>query len=70
MKKTKVKLIHEGQYIAEVPIEVDDVDQPWAPWVTVEEARKLDEVRLALRRNDIETAGKHGKIFRVSQVAG
>lgn len=70
MKKTKVKLIHEGQYIAEVPLEVDDVDKPWAPWVTVEEARKLDEVRLALRRNDLAAAGKFGKIYRVTQVAG
>lgn len=70
VKKTKTKLVHEGQYIAEVPIEVEDIDQPWAPWVNVEEARKLDEVRLALRRNDIETAGKYGKIYRVTQVAG
>lgn len=70
MKKIKTKLVHEGQYIAEVPIEVEDVDQPWAPWVTGEEVQKLDDVRLALRRNDIETAGKYGKIYRVIQVAG
>ena len=70
MKKTKTKLVHEGQYIAEVTIEVEDVDQPWAPWVTGDEARKLDEVRKALRRDDIETAGKYGKIYRITQVAG
>ncbi|MEX2443250.1 MAG: hypothetical protein WD492_06585 [Alkalispirochaeta sp.] len=70
MKKIKTKLVHEGQFIAEVPIEVEDIDRPWAPWVTVDEARKLDEVRLALRQNDIEAAGQYGKIYRVTQVAG
>lgn len=70
MTKTQTKLIHEGEYIAEVRIAVEESDGPWAPYVSVDEAKKLDTVRLALRKNDIAEAGKFGTVYRVTQEAG
>jgi len=70
MKKTRVKIIHEGDYFSEVPIEIEESAGPWAPYVSVEEARKLDSVRRALRRKDIAEAGKFGKVYRVTEMTG
>lgn len=69
-ERRQTKLIHEGDYVAEVGIVIDQSDGPWAPYVSPDEAAKLDAVRLALRKNDIEAAAKYGKVYRVSLVAG
>ena len=62
------KLVQEGQYLAEVDVEVIESDQPWAPYFSVEEARKLDEVRIALRRGDISAAAKLARIYLLTPV--
>jgi hypothetical protein len=68
--KSQVKLIHEGEYLAEVRIEVEQTNAPWGPYVNPDEARKLDALRLALRRNDIATAARYGTVYRLTKVAG
>ena len=70
MERKHTKLIHEGDFVAEVRISVEETDEPWSPYVSPDEAMKLDEVRLALRRKDISAAAKYGKVYRVSLVAG
>lgn len=49
-KKYYKKLIHEGQYVAEVDIELIDADEGWSPYLSLDDAQKLDDVRNALRR--------------------
>ena len=57
MKKRHCKkLIHEGQYVAEVDIELIDTDEGWSPYLSLNDAQKLDEVRNALRRGDLNAA--------------
>ena len=56
-KKHSMKLVHEGQYIAEVDIDLIEEDTGWSPYLSLEDAQKLDEVRQALRRGDITSAG-------------
>lgn len=46
-----IKLIHEGKYAAQVPIELEYTDEAWSPTMSLDDARKLDAVRLALRRD-------------------
>ena len=48
--------VHEGQYVAEVEVEVLDTDTGWSPYLSVEDAYKLDDVRSALRRGDLKAA--------------
>ncbi|MCC6127537.1 MAG: hypothetical protein IT426_21480 [Pirellulales bacterium] len=67
MKHTK--LVREGSLIAEVEVELIESDQSWAPYLTVEEAKKLDEVRLALQNNDIAAATKFARVFRLTPVS-
>jgi hypothetical protein len=69
MTKTSIKLIHEGKYAAEVPIELHYSDESWSPTMSADDARKLDSVRLALRRGNVAEAAKHGRVFELTPVA-
>ena len=44
------KLVHEGTYVAEVDVETIFADDGWPPYLSVEDAYQLDDVRDALRR--------------------
>jgi hypothetical protein len=69
MIRKTTKLIHEGKYAAEVPIELLYSDETWSPTMSLEDARKLDTVRMALQRGDITEAAKHGRVFELTPVA-
>ena len=66
--KRQVKLVHEGQYVAEVEIGLVYSEEGWSPYLTVEDAYKLDEVREALRRNDVESAAKLSRVYTLTPV--
>jgi len=68
MTRKSLKLIHEGKYAAEVPIELIDDDTAWSPYISPEDVRKLDAVRLALQRGDIAEASKHGRVCELTRV--
>jgi len=65
-KRRQLKLVHEGQYAAEVEVELIYDDQGWSPYMSLEDAYKLDNVREALRRGDIEAAAKLGQVFKLT----
>jgi hypothetical protein len=69
MTRKSIKLIHEGRYAAEVPVELIEDDTAWSPYLTPADVTKLDAVRLALRRGDIAEAAKHGRVFELTPVA-
>jgi hypothetical protein len=69
MNRKTTKLVREGRYAAEVPIELIEDDTAWSPYLTPDDARKLDTVRLALRRGDLAEAAKHGRVFELKPVA-
>jgi len=58
-----VKLVHEGNYAAEVTVELIENDTGWSPYLSLEDAYKLDDVRAALRRGDLKTATRLGRVF-------
>lgn len=67
--RKSIELIHEGKYAAEVEIELEYTDESWSPTMSGDDARKLEAVRLALRRGDIPEAAKHGRVFELTPVA-
>jgi hypothetical protein len=69
-KRRSTKLIHEGRYVAEVDIDLLDPKEGWSPYLSLEDALKLDDVRAALRRGDIENASRLGRVYRLTPVAG
>jgi hypothetical protein len=69
MIRKSVKLIHEGRYAAEVPVELIEDDTGWSPYLSIEDAKKLDAVRQALREGEIAEAAKHGRVFELTPIA-
>lgn len=67
--KRRTKLIHEGKYVAEVDVELIETDDEWSPYLSLEEAGKLDDVREALRRGDIEKASRYGRVYTLTPLA-
>jgi len=70
MTRRTIKLIHQGRYAAEIPIELIEDDTAWSPYLSVEDATKLDAVRDALKEGDVAAAAKYGRVFELVPVAG
>ena len=69
MGRLSKEFIHEGKYAAEVPVDLIEDGTAWSPYLSPEDARKLDTVRLALRRGDVGEAAKYGRVFELTPVA-
>jgi len=44
-------------------------DNDWSPYLSVDDAYKLDDVREALKRGDLEAIARHGRVFALMLVA-
>jgi hypothetical protein len=64
----RTKLIHEGRYAAEVPVDLIEDESGWSPYLSVQDALKLDAVRDALRRGDVTVAVQYGRVFELVPV--
>jgi hypothetical protein len=63
------ELIHEGGYAAEVEVDLIDSGEGWSPYLSLEDARRVEAVREALRRGDLAAAGKLARVYRLVPVA-
>jgi len=68
-KKHHKRLVHEGEYVAEVAVELIYTDEEWSPYLSLDDAQKLDEVRDALRRRDLKTATQFARVYSLTPVA-
>jgi hypothetical protein len=62
------KCVHEGKYVAEVDVDVLEDDTGWCPYLSVEAACRLDDIRDALHRGDISAASRLGRVFRLEPI--
>ena len=70
MKKRQcTKLVHEGQYVAEVDVELIDMNKGWSPYLSLDDAYKLDDIRNALRLGDVKSAARLARIFTLTPIA-
>jgi hypothetical protein len=69
MTRNTVEFVREGKYAAEVPIELIEEERCWSPNLTLDDARKLETVRLALRQGDVAAASKYGDVFELLPVS-
>ena len=67
-KKRRLKLVQEGNYLAEVDVELIKLEGGWSPYLSLDDAYKLDDVRNALRRGDIQAALKLARVFTLTPV--
>ena len=54
------RLIREGALAAEVDIELIEEEGGWTPYFFVDDAYKLDDVRVGLRTSDIKRISSPG----------
>ena len=66
--KTQTKIIRQGEYLAEIEITLTYTDEDWSPYLSLEEAEKLDNLRLALQNNDLKTATQLARIYHLTPV--
>lgn len=68
-RRQRTKLVQEGGYVAEVDVELLEEPGGWSPYLSLEDAYRLDEVREALRRGDVKGAARHARVFSLTPVA-
>lgn len=67
--RKRVKYIHEGKYVAEVDVDLIEDETEWSPYLSVEDAEKLEDVRAALAQGDVAAATKHARVYTLEPVA-
>lgn len=67
-QRQHMKLIREGNYAAEVAVELIETDTGWSPYLSVAEAEKLDEVRSALANGDLRRASHLARVFELKPI--
>ena len=68
-KRRHTKLVREGTYAAEVDVELIDADDGWSPYLSLEDAYRLDAVREALGGGDIQAAARHARVFALTPIS-
>jgi len=68
-KRHHTKLVHEGNYVAEVDVDILDTGDGWSPYLSLEDAQKLDDVRGALREGVLERATNFARVFRLTPLS-
>ena len=70
MSRTTVRLVREGEYVAEVAVELLEEEGAWAPYISVGEASRLDAVREALRSGDLRRASELAeRVYRLTPLS-
>lgn len=73
MSRRYKKLVQEGEYAAEVEVEVEveliTTDEGWSPYLSLQDAERLDSVREALRRGDFRAASRDGRVYHLTPVS-
>ena len=54
--KTTKRLVRDGDFVAEVEVHLVEGERGWPPYLSLDDAYKLDNVRDALRAGDLKRA--------------
>ena len=67
-RRRHTKLVHEGQYAAEVDVELIDTETGWSPYLSLPDAQRLDQVRKALQSGDLKRASQLARVFQLRPI--
>jgi len=68
-RKRITKYIHVKGYAAEVEVDLLYNEDEWSPYLSVQDATKLDEVRQALQRDEIQKAAHLASIYHLTPIS-
>lgn len=67
--KPSKRLVREGDLVAEVDVDLIESEDGWAPYLSLDDAYRLDDVREALRTGDLQRASQlASRIYRLMPV--
>ena len=67
--KHSTKLVREGDLVAEVGVELLDEPNGWAPYISLDDAYRLDDIRAALPGGDVARAAQLAdRIYRLTPI--
>jgi hypothetical protein len=69
MARKTVELVRVGKYAAEVPVELIEDEGGWSPYLSFDDAKKVETVRLALESGDLARAAKLARIFELLPIS-
>jgi hypothetical protein len=65
--KATQKLVREGDLVAEVSVTLIETEGGWTPYLSLDDAYRLDDVREALRAGDIQRASRlASRVYRLT----
>ena len=67
--RRRTKFVHEGEYVAVVDIEWIESETGWSPYLSIDDAQKLDAVREALQKGDLKRASQLGHIYQLTPIS-
>jgi hypothetical protein len=68
--KLAQRLVREGDIVAEVGVRLLEDRSGWSPYLSLEDANKLDDVRDALRAGDLKRASKLAdRVYRLTPLS-
>ena len=64
-----MQFVRGGAFAAEVNVEIVEGERGWAPYLSLQDAYKLDDVRDALRAGDVDRASRLAdRVYRLTPV--
>ena len=60
--------VREDNYVTEVPVDLMEAAGGWSPYLTLDDAYRLDNIRDALRREDLPTASRMARVYKLTPV--
>ena len=69
-QRRHTKLVREGHYAAEIEVNLIEVEEAWSPYLSLEDAYRIDDVRDALRRGDVARAVRLARVYKLTPVSG
>jgi hypothetical protein len=63
------ELVHEGRFVAKVPVNLIETAGDWSPYLPLDDAEKLDKVRLAPRAGNLKAASALARVYELTPVA-
>lgn len=68
MTHTVKHLVRAGKYVAEVTVESIPDDGAWGPYLSLEDALKLERVENALKAGDLKAAAQLARVYSLTPV--
>lgn len=67
--KAARRLVREGDVVAEVDVDLIEAEGGWTPYLSLEDAYRLDDVREALRAGDVRRAARlASRVYRLTPI--